>query len=931
LYVIEEKLVASFSKNKKEEKDYDSGDRLSQKFYCVADELIENFSEDYPKLRQCGSSDAMDIYEHVGEDGEVWYDAHCWSCSQVFSKEMVARSSHASELGVEEDGSVKEKKTFQKRPKAEPLTTEEAKKFMKEVGMKGHGYRGISDEANKFYGHLTKVNKQGEVVARYYPETNDKGKIVGFKCRNHPKNFKYGKLGLTGITNQLSGQVRWKKGGGKYCVPMDTQILTKTGWKYYDQLSIGEIVLGYDQNTKTKQWTKVTELHYFEEDDVYSFGSGLNYLRATKDHRWFVEQRVDRGSKGRRLEPQVRTTEEFTSETRLIVNAPFKENNYDLETDVKLSTSKQGDFCSKILSMSHKERVAWLEGFILADGHYRRPRTNTEKVTIEIHQNRGDIFEAALLCSYLVHDKIVRVQGHNTSKFSKKECGKITLSNQKSRTNLTQNMKKVSREPVWCVTTELGSWVMKQGDTINITGNCLIVGGEEDKAATYQMFMEYNRSRGQEDYEQFPIVSPTTGESSTYKQLAAQYDWLDTFDNIYLALDSDKAGKDALELCIDVLPAEKVHIVTWSGKDPNDMLQKGKQKQFIRDFYNAKPYVTDTVKTSKDADDEMELELSRAKIPLPPFMRGLQNIMAGGIPLGYLVNLGAQTGGGKTTIANEMIYYWIFNSPYKVGILTLELNAGQYQTTMLSRHIGHKIQLIEDPKEAVEFVNQPWVKEKRLELREHDNGEPRYVLLDGREGSLDEVRKQIDKLIKKYECKFIVIDPINDLFEGVSLEEQTAFIKYLKSVIADGISIINICHITKGKTQIDKNGNRVVRKLTEDDFSGVSNIAKSGGCNIFATRDKLAEDPVLKNVTEVEVPKCRWTGRSGLAGMWYYDNETHTIHDYEEFFGHPYKEGDTPPSKPKFTKKEKPVKVEEDKPPFVPDNVEDVNPFEGED
>ncbi|QHZ59828.1 DNA primase/helicase [Alteromonas phage vB_AmeM_PT11-V22] len=667
--------MKKITKNKKEDKEYESGDRLSQKFYCIADELIENFSEDFPRLRQCGSSDAMDIYEHINEEGEVSYDAHCWSCAQVFSKEMVAKSSHAEELGVSEDGSVKEKKTFQKRPKAEPLTTQEAKDFMKEIGFKGHGYRGISDEANKFYGHLTKVNKQGEVVARYYPETDNDGKIVGFKCRNHPKNFKYGKLGLTGITNQLSGQVRWKKGGGKYL---------------------------------------------------------------------------------------------------------------------------------------------------------------------------------------------------------------------------------------------------------------LIVGGEEDKAAAYQMFSEYNKSRGQEDYDQFPIVSPTTGEGSAYKQLSAQYDWIDTFDNIYLALDSDKAGKEALVNCIDVLPAEKVHIVTWSGKDPNDMLQKGKHKQFIRDFYNAKPYIPDTVKTSKDADDEMEIELSRPKIPLPSFMKELQKLMAGGIPLGYLVNLGAQTGGGKTTIANEMIYYWIFNSPYKIGILSLELNAGQYQTTMLSRHIGHKIQLIEDPKEAVEFVQQDWVQEKRRELREHDNGEPRYVLLDGREGTLVDVKKQIDKLIKKYDCKFIVIDPINDLFEGVSLEEQTAFIKYLKGIISDGISIINICHITKGKTHIDKNGNRVVRKLTEDDFSGVSNIAKSGGCNIFATRDKLSEDPVMKNVTEIEVPKCRWTGRSGKAGMWYYDNESHTIHDYEEFFGEPPSEEGNEPKK-KFSKPKKPANIDEDKPPFEPDNVEeDINPFDGE-
>lgn len=671
--------ITKSKKSKKVEEEKYAGDRISQHFPCIADELLE----EYGHLKACGSSDALSVYQHIDEDGEVYYDAYCWSCNQVYDHEMIAKSSIAGDLGLEYNGKVSGNVKLTKASKAEPLTKEQAQTLMKQIGYKAKGYRGIKDEFVKYYGCLTKLDQNGEVEARYYPETTD-GKVAGYTIRKHPKNFRQPRLGKTGMSSDLYGQVRWRKGSGKYV---------------------------------------------------------------------------------------------------------------------------------------------------------------------------------------------------------------------------------------------------------------LVVGGQEDCHAALEMFVEYNRARGQDDYDPFPIVSPTTGEGSAYKQLAAQYDWLDSYDNIYLALDSDKAGREAVERCIEVLPAEKVHIVTWSGKDPNDMLQKGKQKQFIRDFYNAKPYIPDSVKTSKDADDEMEIEISRPKIPLPPFMSKLQDLMAGGIPLGYLVNLGAQTGGGKTTIANEMIYYWVFNSPYPVGILTLELNAGQYQTTMLSRHIGHKIHLIEDPQEALEFVQQDWVREKRRELREHDDGRPRYVLLDGRDGTLEDVRLQIEKLIKKYGCKFIIIDPINDLFEGVSLEDQTAFIKYLKSVLTSGISILNVCHITKGETKTDKNGKLIMRLLTEDDFAGVSNIAKSGGCNILASRNKQSDNEVAKNTTLIDVPKCRWTGRSGRAGEWYYEIDTHTIHDYEDYFGKPFSLEDlgvaVNPSKKKFTKPnyKKVEEVEEDKPPFDPDTPEedDDNPFTGED
>ena len=411
----------------------------------------------------------------------------------------------------------------------------------------------------------------------------------------------------------------------------------------------------------------------------------------------------------------------------------------------------------------------------------------------------------------------------------------------------------------------------------------VITGGEIDKLSVAQMLRDYQISRGQDEYDRTAVVSCTAGEGSLAKQCAANYDWLNSFDNIIFCGDSDEVGKAAVAEAITKLPDDKIKIMTLSMKDANEMLVAGKHKQFISNYFDAKPLIPDDVKTSKQADDEIEEELGRPKIPLPPFMHSLQRAMAGGIPLGYMVNLGAVTGGGKTTIINEMVYYWIFNSPVKIGILSLELTAGQYQTALLSRHIGYKINLIEDPKEAVAFVKQPHIQSARKELREDEYGAERYVLLDERSGSLEAVKKQILKLIKKYSCKLLVIDPINDLFEGSNLEDQTDFIKFLKQVIKDGISVFNVCHVTKGKTQVDKEGNVMVRQLTEDDFSGVTNLIKSGGCNIVAMRNKSETDEVKKNTTDVDILKCRWTGHTGFVGSWYYDTASHTLYDKEDF------------------------------------------------
>lgn len=419
----------------------------------------------------------------------------------------------------------------------------------------------------------------------------------------------------------------------------------------------------------------------------------------------------------------------------------------------------------------------------------------------------------------------------------------------------------------------------------------VIVGGEEDKVALHQIWMDYMKSKGLDDYEPMPIVSPVTGEGSALKQIQKHYDFINRAENIYIALDNDEAGHAAMAEICKILPKEKIKIIYWTMKDPNSFIYDnktgklvGKERQAIRDFYNAKNYVESEIKSSIDADLEMEHELMMEKVSLPSFMFNLQKMMAGGIPLGYIVNWVAETGIGKTTLINECIRHWVFNSPHKIGILSLELSAGQYMITMLSREVGKKIQLIEDPKEAIEFVRTPEVQKARKHLRETEDGEERFMILDERDGELDQVKIQVEKLINKHGCKVIVIDPVQDLLEGVSDKEQLSFIKWMKGVIKGGITIMCVCHVRKGNKSVDSDGKRITRQLTEDDVAGFSNLVKSGGANIFMMRDKYAEDVIRKNTTVVDMGKCRWTGITGNVDKWYYDNESHTMYGLRDYF-----------------------------------------------
>lgn len=397
----------------------------------------------------------------------------------------------------------------------------------------------------------------------------------------------------------------------------------------------------------------------------------------------------------------------------------------------------------------------------------------------------------------------------------------------------------------------------------------LLVEGELCQLSAYQMLAEYNKQRGS-DFET-AVVSPTTGANS-YNQIAAQYKFFDSFDNIIVAMDNDEAGKKAEEKIVKVLPRGKVKLMQLRYKDSNEYLEAGKSKEFIQDFYNAKTYVPVGVLPSSNLYDRILEQTEVPKVPFPHFMRKLNDMFVGGMPLGYIFNIAADTGIGKTTYVNEMIYHWVFNSPHLVGIVSMELDAGQYGEVLLSRHISKKLSLIGDTNEKLDFLRSDKIKEKAKELMVKEDGNDRFFLLDNRDGTVEEIQATIEELVISCGCKVIILDPLQDCLDGLSNEEQAVFMKWMKGFIKSfGVTFVLINHMRKSENS------------GEMDIMGSSTIIKSAAANIILKRDKLAEDEVTRNTTTVTVAKNRVCGLTGPAGAAYYDNQTHTLYDLDDW------------------------------------------------
>lgn len=219
----------------------------------------------------------------------------------------------------------------------------------------------------------------------------------------------------------------------------------------------------------------------------------------------------------------------------------------------------------------------------------------------------------------------------------------------------------------------------------------------------------------------------------------------------------------------------------------------------------------------------------------------------------------------------------IFNAPYKVGIVSMELSAGQYANALFSRHVQKKLANMPDNL-LEEYLQSEEAKTKADELFKNSEGSDRFYIIEDRSSKLDVMKDLIEELVIGCGCKVIVLDPIQDALSGCSLEEQDRFMTWQKVIVKTyEICFINVSHTRKA--QNNKESGSLGNIPTEESMQGHSSLYKSASVNILLARNKMAESEMDRNTTEVFLSKNRNNGVTGPAGKIYYDNETHTLQD----------------------------------------------------
>jgi hypothetical protein len=146
-----------------------------------------------------------------------------------------------------------------------------------------------------------------------------------------------------------------------WCVPADHEILTEDGWKTYDCVQSGDMVLTMNVELGTLEWQPVAAIASFDYDGELmrlqkrsprkkvDDGVVIEFL-CTDNHRWPVETRTNRGSQDEAWSRKVMLAYQF-----------FGKDDYRLMTT--------GDFHQEESILS--PRLARILGWVITDGYFR--------------------------------------------------------------------------------------------------------------------------------------------------------------------------------------------------------------------------------------------------------------------------------------------------------------------------------------------------------------------------------------------------------------------------------------------------------------------------------------------------------------------------------------------------------------------------------
>lgn len=178
------------------------------------------------------------------------------------------------------------------------------------------------------------------------------------------------------------------------CLPMDTRILTESGWKFFEDVQQGDVVLSYNTETDCIEKDTILKKHFFKDKEVFKYSNSHKTFRSTQDHRWFGWKREFQDKK-RINRKTFFTMEKANQEYNMLLSAPYVGGNSSVTPD-------EAEFIGYLLSDGYFSWSKRSEKTSSSKGK-RRQVSGTISQDINKFCNEIELCFKKLNCKYSVH------------------------------------------------------------------------------------------------------------------------------------------------------------------------------------------------------------------------------------------------------------------------------------------------------------------------------------------------------------------------------------------------------------------------------------------------------------------------------------------------------------------------------------------------
>jgi len=376
--------------------------------------------------------------------------------------------------------------------------------------------------------------------------------------------------------------------------------------------------------------------------------------------------------------------------------------------------------------------------------------------------------------------------------------------------------------------------------------------GEADAMAVNEMFDG-----------KWPAVSIRSGAAGAAKDIKANLEWLETFDNVVICFDNDKAGQEAARSVLDLFTPNKAKNVTLPMKDAGDMLKARKVADFVKEWWNAKAYRPDGIIAGSDTWDSIIEQQNVRSIPYP---WECLNEYTHGFREKELVTITSGSGMGKSQIVRELEHYLLGATEDNIGILALEEDIPKTALGIMSIEANKQLHL--DKTVSQDEKKGYW---------DRTLGSGRIYLFDHwGSTSEDNLLGRIRYMAKGLDCKWIILDHlsivVSDQDNGDERKAIDSIMTNLRKLVQEtGVGLFLVSHLRRpsGQKAHEDGG-----KISLGELRGSASIAQLSDIVIGLERDQQHPDPEVRNTTCVRVLKNRFVGLTGPACYLYYDKDS---------------------------------------------------------